>query len=1103
VAATETITVLFTDLVGSTELASALTAEEADQLRRAHFGSLRSAIVRSGGSEVKNLGDGLMVVFPSTSAALSCAVAMAQAVARDNATAPRPLGLRIGLSGGEATREADDFFGDPVVEAARLCARADAGQILATDTVRVMAGRRTQHAFQPLGAFELKGLPVPIEVLEVAWEPIEQRAAEDELPLPARIALVPPTGVVAREAEVAELIDTFKGVVAGEGRAVSLVSGESGVGKTTLVAEVARRAADAGAWVLLGRCQEDAGASYAPVAEALGHLVTTAPEQVLQDHVAVHGGTLASMVPALGRRMGALGPPTTSDLEVERYVLYGAVTGLLVAACTDRPTVLVLDDLQWSDSPTLHLLRYVIANAESTPLHVLGTFRDTEVGPSTPLNDLLGALRREPRVGRIHLEGFDDAGVLAFVEAAAGQHLEGTELDLARAVWLETEGNPFFVGEVLRSLIETGAVFRNDSGRWAAARDWSDRELPTSVREVISARVARLGEPADQVLSLAAVIGREFDFELLRSVTGLDPEDVIDVLDAASSAALVREVTDVPGRFTFSHALTQHTLYQQMGAVRRSRAHLRVAEAIETTPGRRPGGRDGELAHHWRNAPQPANATKAVDYARRAGEAALVALAPDDAVRYFSQALQLLELAAPDDPQVACDLRLSLGEAERQSGIPGFRETFLDAARRAERLGSTDRLVAAALGNSRGFFSSIGVIDAERVAVLESALSALPDDDSNERALLLATLCSELALGTTLERRKELADAARAMARRSGDPATVVRTLNLVCDPLQVPSTLAERLVDAREAVEVAEALDDPDLRFWTSAYARMAAAQAGDFDWSRRCLDSMRTVASALRQPGMLWVTHFNEAAEAILTGDTEQAEQFADAASSVGGESGQPDARSFYGAEMIGIRGQQGRLGELVPMIEHMTEINPDLVVFRATLAAGYLQAADPDGARRLLESAALDLASVPYDVLWIFALANYAEVAAELRAEGPARQLLELLAPFDDQVLFIGATAGSSVAYHCASLESVLGRYAEAERHFAMAADRHARGGMRYSTALTDLQWGRMLSVRAGPDDRARARELLSRAHRAAVAHGYASVAGRAAAALAEPY
>lgn len=1100
-AATETITVLFTDLVGSTELASALTSEGADQLRRAHFASLRRPIVFSGGTEVKNLGDGLMVVFPSTSAALSCAVAMAQAVNRENGTAQRPLGLRIGLSGGEATREADDFFGDPVVEAARLCARAGAGQILATDAVRVMAGRRTRHTFRSLGAMELKGLPEPVEVLEVGWEPIDEGATEHEIPLPARIALVPPTGVVARQSEAVELVDTFKHVAAGEGHAVTLVSGEAGVGKTTLVAEAARRAAGAGAWVLLGRCQEDAGASYVPVAEALGHLVAHAPEHVLRDHVAVHGGTLASMVPALGQRIGELAPPTTSDQEVERYVLYGAVTGLLVAASNERPTVLVLDDLQWSDSPTLHLLRYIIANAESAPLYVLGTFRDTEVSPSHPLNDLLGALRREPRVGRIHLEGFDDAGVLAFVEAAAGQHLEGTELELARAVCRETEGNPFFVGEVLRSLIETGAVHRNEGGRWAAAGDWSDMELPTSVREVISARVARLGVPAGQVLTLAAVIGREFDFELLESVTGIDPEVVIDVLDAASSAALVREVAEIPGRFTFSHALTQHTLYQQMGAVRRSRAHRQVAEAIEATSGRRPGDRGGELAHHWLNAPQPVNSPKAMDYARQAGEAALAALAPDDAVRYFSQALQLLDLAAPDDPQIECDLRLLLGEAERQSGTPHFRQTFLDAARRAEQIGATDRLVGAALGNSRGFFSSIGVIDAEKVAVLESALSALPTDDSNDRALLLATLCSELALGTTLERRKELADAARSMARRLGDPATVIRTMNLVCDPLQVPSTLTERLADAREAAELADALDNPDLRFWTSAYARMAAAQAGDFEWSRQCLDTMRTVISGLRQPGMMWVTLFNEAAEGILTGNSEQAEQFATAALAVGTDSGQPDALSFYGAEMIGIRSQQGRLDELVPMIEHMTEVNPDLVVFRATLAASYLQAGDLDGARRLLESAGAGLASVPYDVLWIFALANYSEVASELRTEEPARQLLELLAPFDDQVLFIGATAGNSVAYLCACLESVLGRYDEADRHFALASEHHLRGGMQYSAALTDLAWGRMLTSRAGIDDRTRARELLSQARSAALGHGYASVADRAAATLAD--
>ncbi len=188
-AATETITVLFTDLVGSTELAAALTAEAADQLRRVHFAVLRRAILSAGGTEIKNLGDGLMVVFPSTSAGLSCAVAMVQSVDAENATAPRPLGLRIGLSGGEATRESDDYFGDPVVEAARLCAVADAGQILVTDAVRVMAGRRTRHTFHHLGEFALKGMPEPIDVHEVGWEPIREVATDHVIPLPPRIAL--------------------------------------------------------------------------------------------------------------------------------------------------------------------------------------------------------------------------------------------------------------------------------------------------------------------------------------------------------------------------------------------------------------------------------------------------------------------------------------------------------------------------------------------------------------------------------------------------------------------------------------------------------------------------------------------------------------------------------------------------------------------------------------------------------------------------------------------------------------------------------------------------------------------------------------------------
>ena len=158
-AVTETITVLFTDLVGSTEISYAISPDAADELLRAHFSVLRRAIAASGGVEVKGLGDGVMVVFRSTSAALSCAVAMQQAVHRDNVGAPHQLGLRIGLSGGEATMESNDYYGDPVIEAARLCAHADAGQILASDAIRVMGGRRSPYHFEPTRCARVEGPP--------------------------------------------------------------------------------------------------------------------------------------------------------------------------------------------------------------------------------------------------------------------------------------------------------------------------------------------------------------------------------------------------------------------------------------------------------------------------------------------------------------------------------------------------------------------------------------------------------------------------------------------------------------------------------------------------------------------------------------------------------------------------------------------------------------------------------------------------------------------------------------------------------------------------------------------------------------------------------
>ena len=183
--AIESATILFTDVVGSTELSQQLSPDAAEEVRRGHFSILRQAVAEAGGTEVKSLGDGLMVMFASASAALACAVAMQQSVERDNRDREHSVGLRVGLSGGEVTREDDDCFGDPVVEAARLCAMCEGGQVLATAWVRLTAGRRGRHEYRSLGELTLKGLTDPVETVEVAWEPLGG-TAERNLHAPAR-----------------------------------------------------------------------------------------------------------------------------------------------------------------------------------------------------------------------------------------------------------------------------------------------------------------------------------------------------------------------------------------------------------------------------------------------------------------------------------------------------------------------------------------------------------------------------------------------------------------------------------------------------------------------------------------------------------------------------------------------------------------------------------------------------------------------------------------------------------------------------------------------------------------------------------------------------
>jgi class 3 adenylate cyclase/tetratricopeptide (TPR) repeat protein len=1096
---TESATILFTDQVGSTELSQRLSAEAADEVRRGHFSVLRQAIAEAGGTEVKNLGDGLMVVFTSASAALACGVAMQQGVERDNRDREHSVGLRVGLSGGEVSRENDDYFGDPVVEAARLCATCQSGQVLAADIVRATAGRRNRHQCRSLGELTLKGLPEPVETVEVFWEPLGGAETRTAVPLSARLAVRPAVGVVGREAEMQAMTDATKRVAGGEGREVLLLSGEAGLGKTTLVAEGARAAFDAGACVLFGHCEEDLATPYQLFAEALGHYVTHAPEDQLLAHVASHGSELARLVPALARRIPGLPPSKATDSDSERFLLFAAVVGLLATASQYQPVVLVLDDLQWADKGSLLLLRHLTAADQAMRALVLGTYRDSELSRSHPLLDTLAALRRQNGVSRIELAGLDDSGVVSFLEAAAGHTLDTAGVGLAHAVYRETDGNPFFVSEVLRHLSETGAIYQDATGRWVAEESLEQMALPDSVREVIGARVGRLGQDAERVLSLAAVIGRDFDLDLLAKATKTGEDELLDILEAATAASLVRELAGT-GRYNFAHALVQHTLYEDLGHNRRARAHRQVAEALEELCGDRPGSRVGELARHWFSATQPIDLVKAISYSRQAGDAAIGALAPGDALRYYAQALDLYPQATDPDPILGIDLAIGLGTSQRQTGDPAFRDTLLGAARRAAGLGDTERLVAAALANDRGFVSSAVAIDADKVEILEMALDRL-SPDSPDRALVLATLCAELAIGSPLERRQALANEAVAIAQSSGDDATIVRVLNHVFNPLFVPHLLEQLLAWSADALVRASRLADPVLLFWAAQWRAEAAARAGDIDEVDRCIEIRRSLIEQLDQPTMNWISTFMSSWRAQIAGDTDRAEQLATEALQIGTDGGEPDATIMYGAQLMEAGVQRGTLGELIALIEQMAVKTPDIApVLAGTLAAAYAEAGRTDDARHKLEEFADVDFNLPLDQTWTTGMVSYAEAAMECREQQYAEPLFDRLAPWPDQWSIVsGLTAQGPVSHYLGGLATVLGRYDEADTYFAQSAEFSDRVGAKFFAARTNLVWGRMLSERRAPGDIAKARELLAKAHTAAATNGYANVERRAAAAL----
>jgi class 3 adenylate cyclase/tetratricopeptide (TPR) repeat protein len=1090
---TQTVTVVFTDMVGANAHLAQLEPSVAEQVRRSHLSAMSDAISAHGGTEVKNVGDGVMAVFTSPSAAMACAVTMQQAVDRANRSGENPYSLRVGISAGETTLDEGDYFGDPVVEAARLCSAATGAQILVAALVRVMAGRLSHHQFSSMGDLGLKGLPDPVPTLQLDWQP--EITELSVVPIPPRMVARSTLGFYGRRSERAVITRVLKRAMDGQPQIV-LVGGEPGVGKTTLATVAAGDAHNAGSVVLYGRCDEDLGIPYQAFIEALSHYVEHAALEDLREHISEYGGELSRLVPALSERLPECPAPSSTDPDAERYLSFAAVGGLLTQAARDAPVMLVVDDLHWADRPTLQLLRYLAASAEPLRVLLLGTYRVSELRKGHPLNTLLAALRREDGATRMDLRGLSHDEVFELLSAAAGHELDETVREFVVALRRESGGNPFFIREMLRHLADSGGLVQDDLGQWSVAVDLEDLGLPETLVDIVSQRVGRLGPNAENALSMASVIGRDFDLDVLERVIGLPEDDLLDLIEQLQEAALIGEAELGVHRFTFTHALIQHTLYEGMNPDSRREAHRMVAEALED----RLGGvqRPAELAHHWSLADHP---DKALQYAQLAAQAALDSIAPDEAIRWLDRALALQIAHCPGDTVLRCDLLISLGTAQRFAGDPAFRTTLLDVGRLAQSCGSAERMAAAALANYRGIWTSVGRVDEEKLAALEAALAHFPEGDDPVRAQMLAIRCSELTFRSPLAQRRVLAAEARSMATRLGDPATTVRVLNILFDPLRVPSCLGERLADTARVLQLAEGLGDVVELFTAVAYRMRAALEAGLIEESEQQFRRLGEMANELAHPYGRWIYTVSSASRALLFGDTDEAERLANEGLGYGNDSGQPDAVTFYLAGLHGVRFAQGRLAEVIPFFEQAASENPGIPAFWAALARGYALVGRTDDARRHLDRAVEHrFEHLPEDVLWLMALAVYGDVAMLLEDMRAAEMLYDLLAPWHGLYPYIGTAIESPVAHFLGGLACLLGRFEEAQSHFEEAEQMNTEASAKFSAARTSYEWGRMLLKRDGPGDRQRGLDMVHTAHSAATVYGYGAVARQAEAVLA---
>jgi class 3 adenylate cyclase/tetratricopeptide (TPR) repeat protein len=1069
--AAEVLTIMMTDVVGSTALRRTRGDSAADDLLGAQAAIVREQVTAFGGQVRKSLGDGFLISFPTAAAAVRSAAAIQGALGEHSTADPhQAVEIRIGIHTGQVTEWDGDLLGQAVHVATRVMAEAVGGEILITDEVRKHAEPQLDYPFLDSGLFWLRGFPELWRLYEVSWNDTSVGVVRPSA-VPAQL-----TPYVGRDAERARLRRLVDDALVGRGR-LALVAGEAGVGKSRLVAEIGDEAQARGMRVLAGHCVEmSGGPPYLPYVEIIEQAITS-PRSSLELWKALGdvAPEIARIAPALRRVFPDISPPVELPAELARRYVWNSFGSFVGRAAQGQPLLLVLEDLHWADESTVLLTEYLAPLLPEMPVLVLATYRDTEVDLQHPLARVIGQLARRRLVERVNLRRLTFDGVRAMVEALAGQPAPE---QLVRVIDRETEGNPFFVEEIYLHLVESG-VLLDEHGRVRPDLQVDDVWAPESIRLVLGQRLERLAESTRGVLAAAAVSGRVFASELVGEVAEAGPDQLVDAFDEAERARLITP-GKTAGELMFGHELIRQTLLSGVSAGMRERLHLRTAEAISRLYSDDLEAHAGELAYHLSHAGRSGDRASLVHYLTIAGERAFDAAAFDDAVGYFEKALSLM----PNDGQLGRAqllerLAMALRSVGRWEDALG---TMNDALDRYEALGQVEAI--GRLGWAMVYQLVWTARFVEGVQVGRRTLAALGNTVSADRARLLAALAFAISLGGDYATATATFDQARALAEQVGNQRAMADVLHMQSIHHLGYAELAEGVRVGLRAAETFER----ESALWdlcsVHAFVIFEDGNLGSREQAVRLADKALGLAKRLGHLGAEYLVLADRIRRAGMLGDLPQVEALGPQIVDICERGGLP----WRGGHIyLGLAAHwRGNTEQAEADLRRAVELEPPGAfagLCAAVLARHLAYHGRADEVMELLESSRSKLPSLDRVNSWgsWSCLLNFVEACYLC----DLYDLAASMAPLVESALellgrtFVTLDGGRLVDTRAGLAAAAARRWEEAERHFGIAREVAAQMSNRVELADLGRLHARMLLDRGGTGDNERAAEMLQEA------------------------